>query len=125
MVKALVLIPSNWSKAFYVLVDVLLFSIGLVLSQLDDQQKDHPISFASRQLSATEVKYSCTDREALGIIFACKNFRHYLLGFKVIFYTDHDSLSHMLNKIDVIRRIARWNLLLQEFDYEVHIRARK
>jgi hypothetical protein len=71
------------------------------------------------------VKYSCTEREALGIIFARKKFRHYLLGCKVIFHTDHDVLKHMVNKPDIMGRIARWIVLLQEFYYEVKVRLGK
>jgi transposase InsO family protein len=125
LVEAPVLVAPDWSKEFHVQVDTSLFCIGLVLSQLDDQRRDHPIYFASRQLSIAEVKYSCTEREALGIIFACKKFRHYLLGCKVIFHTDHDALKHMVNKPDVTGRIARWIVLLQEFDYEVKVRPGK
>jgi hypothetical protein len=125
LVEAPVLVALDWSKEFHVQVDTYLFCICLVLSQLDDHRRDHPICFASRQLSTAEVKYSCTKREALGIIFACKKFRHYLLGCKVIFHTDHDALRHMVNKLDVTGRIARWILLLQEFDYEVKVRPGK
>ena len=97
----------------------------MVLSQLDDQGKDHPIYFASRLLAPAEKNYSPTDREALGIIYSCKKFRHYLLGYKVIFHTDHNALKYMVNKPDLTGRVARWVLLLQEFDYEVKVKPGK
>ncbi|CAM6104287.1 unnamed protein product [Calypogeia fissa] len=76
-------------------------------------------------MSAPEKNYSRTDREALGVIYACKKFRHYLLGYKVIFHTDHNNLKYMVNKPDLTGRIARWMLLLQEFNYEVVVRPGK
>jgi hypothetical protein len=45
-------------------------------------------------------------------VYSCKKFRHYLLGYKVIFHTDHDSLKYLVNKPDLSGRIARWILLL-------------
>lgn len=98
------------------------FCIGSVLSQLDDKGKDHPIYYASRQLAVAERGYTTTEREALGVIYSCKKFRHYLLGYKVVFHTDHDSLKHLVRKPDVTGRIARWILLLQEFDYEIRVK---
>ncbi|CAM6093902.1 unnamed protein product [Calypogeia fissa] len=74
---------------------------------------------------AAEKNYSATDREALGISYACKKFRHYLLGYKVVFHTNHNALKYMVNKPDLTGRGARWVLLLQEFDYEVRVRPGK
>ncbi|CAM6082494.1 unnamed protein product [Calypogeia fissa] len=118
-----VLITPDWGKDFHVYVDCSGFCIGSVLSQLDTDGRDHPIYFTSRQLSALEKNYSGTDREALGVIYSCKKFRHYLLGYKVIFHTNHKSLKYMVNKPDLTGRIARWVLLLQEFNYKVAVRS--
>ena len=43
----------------------------------------------------------------------------YLVGAKVIIYTDHDALKYLLTKKDAKPRLIRWVLLLQEFDLEV------
>ncbi|CAM6124052.1 unnamed protein product [Calypogeia fissa] len=125
LTQAPVLITPMWGKDFHVYVDGSGFCIGVVLSQLDEDGRDHPIYFASRQMSAPEKNYSGTDREAMGVIYACKKFRHYLLGYKVIFHTNHNSLKYMVNKPDLTGRIAQWMLLLQEFNYEVVVRPGK
>jgi hypothetical protein len=46
-------------------------------------------------------------------------FRHYLLGNNFIFFVDHQVLLYLVNKPIVIGQIARWLLLLQEFDFKV------
>jgi hypothetical protein len=125
LVEAPVLIVPDWSKHFHVFVDISGFCIGIVLSQLDEQGKDHPIYFASRILAAAEKNYAPIDREALGIIYSCKKFRHYLRGYKVVVHTDHNALKYMVNKPDLTRRVERWRLLLQEFNYEVKVRPGK
>ena len=53
------------------------------------------------------------------IIFAIKKFCHYLLGNKFVLFTDHRALRFILNKPNPTGRIARWILLLQEFDFEI------
>ena len=76
-------------------------------------------------MSQAERKYSTTEREALAVIYVCKKFRHYLLGYRIVFHTDHDSLKYLVNKSDLSGRIARWILLLQEFTYEVIVKSGK
>lgn len=43
----------------------------------------------------------------------------YLIGFKVVVYTDHATIKYLLTKPDSKKRLIRWILLLQEFDLEI------
>nr|CAE01871.2 OSJNBb0028M18.4 [Oryza sativa Japonica Group] len=45
--------------------------------------------------------------------------RSYLVGAKVIIYTNHAALKYLLTKKDAKPRLLRWILLLQEFDLEI------
>ena len=81
--------------------------------------------YVSRQMSPVEKKYTTTKLEALAVVYACRKFRHYLLGYRVVFHMDHDSLKYLVNKPDLSGRIARWILLLQEFNDEVRVKSRK
>ena len=114
------LISPNWDLPFHIYCDASNFAVGSALCQpFGDEKKDRPIAFASRQLTGAERNYSTTEREALAMVFSIKKYRHYLLLSKVVFYVDHISLRYIVNKPDLSGRIARWVLLLQEFDYEV------
>ena len=55
----------------------------------------------------------------LAVVFALEKFRSYLLGTKVIVYTDHVALKYLLSKKEAKPRLIRWVLLLQEFDVEI------
>jgi hypothetical protein len=55
----------------------------------------------------------------LAVIFALEKFRSYLIGSKVIIFTDHAALKFLLTKGDSKPRLLRWILLLQEFDIEI------
>ena len=41
------------------------------------------------------------------------------------FITDHSSLKFLVNQADLSGRLARWMLLLQEFDFTVEVRPGK
>jgi hypothetical protein len=53
------------------------------------------------------------------VVFAIDKFRSYLVGGKVIVFTDHAALKYILTKKDANPRLIRWILLLQEFDIEI------
>lgn len=125
LVSAPILIPPCWTKSFHVYVDASNVAIGSILSQKDIKGFDHPIYYASRQLNAAERNYSVTEREALGMIYSVQKFRHYLLGYRFVFHVDHDALKYMVNKPQLSGRIARWVLLLQEFDFTMEVRPGK
>ena len=125
LVKAPVLSPPDWNKEFHVIIDASGWCLGAILWQHGEEKQEHPVYYANRQMSPVEKKYTTTEREALAVVYACKKFRHYLLEYRIVFHTDHDSLKYLVNKPDLSGRIARWILLLQEFNYEVIVKPRK
>ena len=76
------------AKQFMLQTDASNTGIGAVL-----EQDGHVVAYASRTLSSTERNYSVIQRECLAIIFALKQFRHYLLGRKFLLLTDHSPLQ--------------------------------
>jgi hypothetical protein len=52
-------------------------------------------------------------------VFALKKFRSFVLGTKVIVFTDHAALRYLLKKKESKPRLIRWIFLLQEFDLEI------
>jgi RNase H-like domain found in reverse transcriptase len=68
------------------------FGFGAVLSQVINGN-ERVIAYASWTLNDCERRYSVTKREFLAIIFALKQFRHYVLGRpSLILRTDHAPL---------------------------------
>jgi len=60
-----------------------------------------------------------TELEGLAIIFSLKKFRHYLLGYKAKIVTNHKALTYLVNKPIPSGRLARWLLLMEEFDIDI------
>jgi hypothetical protein len=69
MVTAPILVLPDWSKEFHVHVDAYSIALGVVLAQLGTGDINHPLSFASRKLSTTEINYT-TKREGLAMVYA-------------------------------------------------------
>ena len=88
-------------------------------------QEGRTISYASRSLSATEQKYSQTEREALAIIWACEHFHIYVCGANFTVVTDHQPLVHIWKKVNPPLRIARWALRLQQYSASIQYKPGK
>ncbi len=61
------------------------------------------------------------EQEGLVVIFSLKNFRHYLLGYKVKTVKDHKALTYLVNKSNPNGQLVRWLLLMKEFDIDIDI----
>ena len=53
------------------------------------------------------------------VIYALETFWPFILGSKIIIYTDHATLKYLHSKKEAKSRMIRWVLLLQEFDLEI------
>ena len=108
----------DWGQEFELMCDASDYAIGAVLS-LRKGKVFHAIYYASKVLNDAQVNYATTEKEMLAIVYALEKFRSYLVGSKVIVYTNHATIKYLLNKVDSKPRLIRWILLLQEFDLEI------
>ncbi|MBW0565427.1 hypothetical protein O181_105142 [Austropuccinia psidii MF-1] len=73
------------------------YAFGSVLSQVSDSGK-YPIAINSRKLIPAEINYEIHDKELLGIVWALKRWKAFLLSvsspFEVL--TDHSSLQYLI-----------------------------
>lgn len=99
-------------------------TLGLagILLQLQPDQRYHPVAYYSRQTIGSEQKYHSYELETLAVVESLKKFRSYLLGINFTVVTDCNSLKATSVKKQIIPRIARWWLQLQEFTFEVKYR---
>jgi hypothetical protein len=91
------------------------YAMGAVLGQRVGNLP-HVIYYASKTLNDAQLNYSTTKKELLAVVFALDKFRFYLLGSKVLVYSDHVALKYLLSKKDAKSRLIWWIMLLQEFD---------
>ncbi|GKG02221.1 putative reverse transcriptase domain-containing protein [Tanacetum coccineum] len=82
-------------------------------------QRGKVIAYASRQLKIHEKNYTAHDLELGAVVFALKNWRHYLYGTKSVIYTDHKSLQHTFDQKELNMRQRRWIELFSEYECEI------
>ncbi|KAM6547268.1 hypothetical protein CsatB_018944 [Cannabis sativa] len=118
LISAPIVTTPNWELPFEIMCDASDYAIGAVLGQRVDKVF-RTIYYASKTLNDAQLNYATTEKEMLAIVFACDKFRPYLIGNKVIVYTDHSAIKYLMTKKDAKPRLIRWVLLLQEFDLDI------
>jgi hypothetical protein len=121
--SAPVLRRPDVSRAFQLHTDWSAVGLGAVLTQKDQEGKEYVVAYASRSNNSAESNYSSYEGEALAAVWAIAHFRPYLYGQKFTLVTDHQPLKWLMESDKLTGKLARWALLLQEYDFEVVHRA--
>ena len=108
----------DWDIPFEIMCDASDKTVGAVLGQ-KKWRDPHVIQYASKMLDEAQQNYTTTEKEFYAVIFALEKFRSYIVGAKVIVYTDHAALRPLMKKQESKPRLTRWVLLLQDFDLEL------
>ena len=111
LIFAPVMQTPDWNEPFEIMCDASDYAVGAVLGQRKEK-KLHVIYYASRTLDEAQMNYATTEKELLAVVFALDKFRSYLVGAKIIVYTDHAAIKYLLIKKDAKPRLLRWILLL-------------
>jgi deoxyuridine 5'-triphosphate nucleotidohydrolase len=102
-------------------VDTSQKAMGGVLTQLQHGEWK-TITFWSQAFSEAERNYDTSNRELNVVISALKHWRQYLVGTKKPFeiWTDHQNLLFWSSPQNLIRRHARWVLILADYDFTLY-----
>ena len=75
--------------------DASIQGLGAFFSQVQDDGKLHPVTYASRALNPSEKNYSVTELETLAVVWAVTHFHSYLYGTRVTVITDHSAQEYI------------------------------
>jgi hypothetical protein len=98
--------PLSWGATFEIMCDASDYAVGAVLGKRIDKLP-HVIYYSSQTLNDAQLNYSTTEKELLEVVFALDKFRSYLLGSKVIVYSDHATLRYLFFKKDAKSHLLR------------------
>ena len=90
-----------------------------MLQELELFLNSQPTSLhVSKALSKSEQNYSVIQKECLALVYALKQFRHYLLGCPFKILTDHAPLQWLsAQKMEGL--LARWALAILEYEFTI------
>jgi hypothetical protein len=97
--------------------------IGAVLTQMDDNGKEFVIAYLSWSNNNAEAQYSSYEGECLAAIWAIAHFRCYLYDNEFLLVIDHQPLKWLMESDKLTGKLARWALMLKEYDFKVVHRA--
>ncbi|PKU60757.1 hypothetical protein MA16_Dca028441 [Dendrobium catenatum] len=91
-------------------------SLGALLAQHNEEGKENALYYISRRLIGAEIRYSPIEKHCLALIFAVQKLRHYMLSHKITLISKIDPLKFLMTRPALIGRLARWAVLLLQFD---------
>lgn len=94
---------------------------GILMQQQNDNTL-RPVMYFSRVTTREESVYHSYELETLALVESLRRFRVYIFGKRVRVVTDCTAVRSTLTKRDLVPRIARWWLLIQDFDITIDYR---
>lgn len=108
-----------------VIADASPVGLGAVLIQFQNGEA-RIISYASRSLTAPEINYAQTEKEALALVWGVERFHYFLFGRSFELITDHKALETLFGpKSKPCARIERWVMRLMSYKFKVIYRPGK
>lgn len=83
------------------------------------KQDDHIVTCVSRALSKEEKNYSVTHLEGLALVWCLVKLRPYVIGTRTTVIVDHCALCALGRTKPLTGRLARWAVILSEFQLEI------
>jgi len=111
------LVPSVSGKPLVLYLIVTKAVMECVLGQHDEtRRKERVIYYLSKKLTEYESRYTSIERLWCALVWAVKRLRHYMLYYTIWLISKMDPLRYICNKPYLSSRIARWQVLLAEYD---------
>jgi len=101
----------------YLNTDACDYGIGAYLYTLDEYGNEIPISFMSKLLTKTQMRWSTFEKEGYAIYAAVMKFYHILGDKKFTIKTDHKNLTFIRDSGSP--KVQRWKQELMQFDFDI------
>nr|XP_027088541.1 uncharacterized protein LOC113709895 [Coffea arabica] len=112
-----VLVPPKLGRPLIMYLSVLDGAVGCVLGQHDDSgRKKQAIYYLSKKFTQYEANYSFIEKNCCALAWAAQKLRHYLLSHTTYLISGSDPLKYLLERPMPTGRLAKWQMILSEFD---------
>lgn len=83
------------------------------------------IGYFSKRTLKFEEHYHSYELETLAVVNSLRHFRVYLLGIHFTLVTDCNAIKSTATKKDILSRVARWWIYMQDFNFIIFFSQRK
>ena len=112
-----VLVPPIPGKPLILYLVVNDSSMGCILGQLDETgKKERAIYYLSKKFTEYETNYSQLEKMCCALIWIARRLRQYMLYQTVWLISKLDPIKYIFEKPSLSGRIARWQVMLSEYD---------
>ncbi|CAL0322726.1 unnamed protein product [Lupinus luteus] len=109
--------PQVPGRPLLMYLTVLDNSMGCVLAQHDESgRKEQAIYYLSKKFTECETRYSLLERTCCALAWASRRLRQYMLSHTTWLLSKMDPIKYIFEKPILTGRIARWQVLLSEYD---------
>lgn len=117
--EPLILIPLVPGRPLIMYLTVFDESMGCVLGQHDDKgKKEHDIYYLSKRFTECETRYSLLEKTCCALTWAARRLRQCMICQTTLLISKMDPIKYIFEKPVVTGRIARWQMLLTEYDIQ-------
>ena len=116
---SLILISPDYSKEFQIFSFASEDTIAGVLLQKNKEGQEQPLTFMSRALQNSELKYTTMEKQAYALVKSLKHFKIYIGYSKIIGYVPHAAVKDIMSQQDCLGIRAKWVSKIQEYDLEI------
>lgn len=93
--------------------------VGCVFGQHDDtNKKEHAIYYFSKKFIDCETRYSLLENTYYALAWVARRLRQYMVCHTTLLISKMDLIKYIFEKLAVTGRIARWQMLLTEYDIQ-------
>ncbi|XP_073261648.1 uncharacterized protein [Populus alba] len=111
------LVPPVSGRPLILYLTVTETAMGCVLGQHDETgRKERAIYYLSKKFTECESRYTVIEKLCCALVWATKRLRHYMLYHTTLLISKVDPLRYICDKPYLSSRIARWQVLLSEYD---------
>ena len=93
-------------------------AIGAMVAQENEDGVEHAVYYLSKKLLPYEAKYDIVQKTCLAVIWTTRKLRHYYQSYQVQAVAKVDPLRYLYDAPVLIGKLAKWLVLLTEFDIQ-------
>ncbi len=96
-----------------------------MLTQLDDDGQKFVVAYVRCSNNKIKAKYNSYEGECLVVVWVVSSFQCYFYSSLFALITDHQPVKFLMKLNRLIRKLAKWAFILQEYDFDIIHRPRK
>ena len=108
--------PPEPGRPLILYLSVTETTMGCMLAQESEDKVERAIYYLSMKMLEYETHYTPLEMASLALVWDTRKLRHYLLAHSIMLVSRLDPIKNLFEKPALTGRLARWLLLLSEFN---------